>query len=405
MPNPFDLYDWQAEVLGRMKNGCILCGGVGSGKSRTALAYYFKTHGGYFCNGIFKPMDSPVPLYIITTATKRNKKEWHQELIPFEMSVDGNPPVVIDSWNNVKKYTKVKDAFFIFDEQRVISSGAWSKSFIKIAHQNQWILLTATPGDVWNDYAAVFIANGFYRNFTQFRDEHVSYIHIPNVSYAPIDHQHYRNVFKLIKEKEDILVDMDYHRPTEIHEETLYVDYDKILYRSIGKFRRDPWTDEPIENASAMCFILRKIANSAPGRKLAILDIVEEHPKVIIFYNYNYERDILRELPYPSGTVVAELSGHQHDPVPDSERWVYLVNYGSGAEGWNCITTDTMIFFSQNYSYKTMVQAMGRIDRVNTKFKDLYYYHIKTKAPIDLAIARALQSKKNFSEGRYFSKI
>ena len=62
------------------------------------------------------------------------------------------------------------------------------------------------------------------------------------------------------------------------------------------------------------------------------------------------------------------------------------------------------MFFSQNYSFKVMEQAAGRIDRLNTPYTNLYYYHLKTRSGIDLAISRALAEKKQFNETRYLRK-
>lgn len=395
------LRDYQLDAVERMKNGCILCGGVGSGKSRTALAYYYKRHGGILNSDNYIPMKKPIrDLYIITTARKRDTAEWEGELAPFLLSPNKDAnyyknEVVIDSWNNIGKYSEVKDAFFIFDEQRVVGSGAWVKAFLKITKSNDWILLSATPGDTWEDYIPVFIANGFYRNRTQFKTEHMIITWV-NGKYPKVDR--YINTGRLIRLRNNILVDMDFKRLTESHHEDIYVGYDILEYKTVTRKRWNPFKNEPIANASELCYIWRKIVNSDESRQIALLELFEKHPKVIVFYNFDYELDILKNLYYGDDVVIAEWNGHKHQPVPTSDSWVYLVQYTAGAEGWNCISTDTIIFYSQNYSYKIMAQSAGRIDRMNTPYLDLYYYHLKSCAPIDLAISKALSEKRNFNE-------
>ena len=137
---------------------------------------------------------------------------------------------------------------------------------------------------------------------------------------------------------------------------------------------------------------------------MRLLEIVEDHPKAIIFYNFDYELEILRNLYYGEDVEIAEWNGHKHQPIPRGDKWIYLVQYTAGAEGWNCITTDTIIFYSQNYSYKVLKQASGRIDRLNTPYTDLYYYHLVSKSGIDLAISRALKNKKQFNETRFVNE-
>ena len=402
------LRDYQLDAIKCMKNGCILCGGVGSGKSRTSLAYYYMRYGGDIFSKGYTLMKDPKDLYIITTARKRDTCEWEEELPIFLLGNGGKPyksKVVIDSWNNIKKYVGVSDAFFIFDEQRVVGSGTWVKSFLKITKSNEWILLSATPGDNWRDYIPVFIANGFYKNRTEFNQSHV--VFKPYSNFPQIDR--YVNVGRLIRLRNSILVNMDFHRDTVSHHEEIEVSYDILAYKSVMRNRWDIFKDEPIENAGGYCNVLRHIVNSSESRQLAVMEIVEKHPKAIIFYNYDYELDILKKLAYPPGTVVAEWNGHKHQEIPETDAWVYLVQYNAGAEGWNCVRTDTIIFYSQNYSYKIMVQASGRIDRMNTPYRDLYFYHLKSKSGIDLAISRALREKKKFNEdkfaGGYFKEV
>lgn len=381
------LFPHQQKALGEMKNGCILCGGVGSGKSRTALAYFWTR----VCRGNLAPLrrsKTDVDLYIITTARKRDTGEWQAEADVF-----GLKPV-IDSWNNVGKYTEIKQAFFIFDEQRVVGSGKWVKAFLKIAKVNQWILLTATPGDTWMEYVPVFIANGFYRNRTDFCYQHVVWSRFSK--YPKVDK--YFNQGTLLLHRKDILVDMPFEKHTEPHHEYIYLPYDEALSKAVIRNRWNPYLDEPLKDAGDLCRVLRRISNEDPSRFDEVCDILAKKKRAIIFYNFDFELDILRKLP----TTVKEWNGHNHDDLPPGDEWAYLVQYNAGAEGWNCITTDTTIFYSQSYSYKQMTQAAGRIDRLNTPYKDLYYYHLSSKSKIDTAIARALKAKKNFNENDFF---
>lgn len=401
----------QIDALDQIQNGCIVHGGTGSGKSRTALAYYYQQNGGKIrvidenLAELTCDMRAPMDLYIITTAQKRDKLEWEGEMTPFLLST--NPDVnyyknkvVVDSWNCIKKYKEVRNAFFIFDEQRVVGSGAWVKAFLKIAKYNHWILLSATPGDTWSDYIPVFIANGFYKTRTEFKQEHI--IYKPFTKFPQIDR--YINTGRLIRLRDRILIDMDFDRPTIQHHEYIYTTFDKEAYRQILKTRWNPFAEKPIETPGEFCQCLRRTVSETDSRQLAMLELFEKHPKLIVFYNFDYEREILLNLGYGDDVEVAEWSGHKHQPVPTSDRWVYLVQYNAGAEGWNCTTTDTIVFYSENYSYKMMEQSAGRIDRMNTTFVNLYYYHLTSHSSIENAVRRALMAKKQFNETRFIGK-
>ena len=397
---PF-LAEHQKEAATKMFSGCILNGGVGSGKSRTGLYYYCKQQGGDM--DPYVPMKNPKDLYIITTAKKRDSLEWQQEMLPFYLTTDEKEniwyknKVVVDSWNNITKYVGIKDAFFIFDEDRVTGSGVWVKSFYKITKVNEWIILSATPGDTWQDYIPVFLANGFYKNKTEFIREHVIYSRF--TKYPKIDR--YVNTGRLIRLRNKILIDMDVTRHTVPHHEDIYVNYQISKYKDAIRNRWDPYKNEPIQQASGLCYVLRRIVNEDESRQMALMEILEDTPRAIIFYNFAYELDIIMKIAQAADIETAQWNGHKHQPVPDGDRWVYLVQYTAGCEGWNCIKTNTIIFYSQNYSYKVMQQASGRIDRLNTPYTDLYYYHLKSRSGIDLAISRALSEKKQFNEGKF----
>ena len=324
MREPF-LYDYQMDAVKKMRNGCILNGGVGSGKSRTGLYYYFKEQGGSI-DPDYVPMKNPKDLYIITTAMKRDSLEWEGELTHYLIST--NPElsryknkVVIDSWNNIKKYKDVHGAFFIFDEDRVTGKGTWVKTFLNISRKNNWIILSATPGDTWEQYIPVFVANGFYKNKTEFTREHCIYSRY--TKYPKIER--YINTGRLIKLRNQILVDMDFSRKTIPHHEDVYVTYDISKYKEAMRTRWDPFKDEPIQQASGLCYVLRRIVNEDESRQVALMELAEKHPRIIVFYNFDYELDILKGLYYGDNCKIAEWNGHLHQPIPESKHWVYLV--------------------------------------------------------------------------------
>lgn len=370
-----ELYPYQRKAVDRLHNGSVLCGKVGSGKSLTGLFYYMENH-----------IDKP--LYIITVAKKRNDREWHRD---FEaLGIDG----VVDSWNNIEKYTDVKDAFFIFDEQRAIGYGKWGMAFIHIARKNNWIMLTATPGDVWMDWMCIFIANNFYRNKTDFVDQHVEYN--PYSKFPQI--RRYHKTDKLERFRKYLAVPMQDFRTTKLNRKYINADFDKDLYQTVVKTRFNPYTKEPIMNASEFTQVLRRIINTSERRRIHAKQEIMTRDKVIVFYNYTYELDILKEICQELDRAYYQWNGQKHEAIPDAETWVYLVQYTAGAEGWNCITTDTILFYSLNYSYRIMEQSEGRINRVNTSFENLYYVYLKSPASIDDAIERSIRSKKKFNE-------
>lgn len=514
-----DLAPHQQKAVSELHNGSILAGGVGVGKSRTALSYFYTK----VCGGNYEDMQvtSPRDIYVITTPKKRNTLDWEAEAVKFgisrlrETSVFGIQ-LTVDSWNNLWKYVDVKDAFFIFDEQRVVGSGAWTKAFIKIARENQWILLSATPGDTWMDYIPVFVANGYYKNRSEFIARHVIYKTFHK--FPKVDR--YIDVNRLVKIRNAVLVTMPYQKHTVRHMRDVLVDYDQELMQKVMKQRWHVYDSRPLRDVSELFGVMRKVANSNASRLQEVSKLMTLHPRLIVFYTFDYELEILRTLastPHPGtelkethdlaeeltpksvslqdasqshvsedplkGTIwesgydeelelrvaregnsewksskparttlspqlsdstssstsssdvlvvesnspqrilqggtttttasmesgstfqVAEWNGHNHDEIPNTERWLYLVQYTAGSEGWNCVETDAICFYSQTYSYKMFYQAQGRIDRLDTPFKDLWYYNLVSKAPIDLAIKKCLKEKRSFNEASFSVNI
>jgi hypothetical protein len=370
------LYSHQEEALGLLQSGKVLVGGVGSGKSRVGASW-----------ALSQADESKI--IVITTARKRDSLEWEGEFAALGADFE---EVIIESWNNISKFEDCCLNVFIFDEQRVVGSGTWVKSFLKIAENNQWILLSATPGDVWLDYVPLFIANGYYKNRTEFAERHIVWDRF--AKYPKV--KKYLDEGLLEARRRKILVPMPAERHTRRNRSYIPMEYDKEIYESIAKKRVDPWTGEPYRNAAGVCYGLRKCVNSDRSRVDHIRLVARKRKKLIVFYNFNYERDILLEL--RDEFTVAEWNGHNHEPIPSTDSWVYLVQYTAGAEGWNCVETDTIVFYSLNYSWKILEQAEGRIDRINTPFTDLHYFYFFSESGIDSAIQKAVQEKGVFNE-------
>jgi hypothetical protein len=382
-PKVLELMEHQKEALRCLENGNILFGGVGSGKTATALAYYLLK-------------EEPKDIYVITTAKKRDSLDWDREGAKFgigrERSGTVSGTITIDSWNNIGSYVGIQGAFFIFDEQRLVGHGAWVKTFLKIVKHNNWIMLTATPGDVWLDYAPVFIANGWYKNITDFKMQHV--IYAPFLNFPKV--QRYVGTAKLEKLRNKILVEMPYLKHTNRILNFLPVGYDEVMFRRILKSRWNIYEDRPIKDANELFRVIRRLVNSDPSRLEMVRKLMMCHAKLIVFYNFNYELEILRGL--GDEIALAEWNGHRKQLIPNTDNWVYLVQYNSGSESWNCTETDAMILYSLTYSYKNYIQCMGRIDRLDTKFVDLYYYIFVSMAFNDKAVRKALEEKRSFNE-------
>ena len=402
MPN-IELAPHQRKAARELHNGAILKGGVGTGKTRTAMYYYFTAvcNGRVSVNGKGDTLapQRPRDIYVITTAKKRDDLDWEQEAAHFGVSTNreislGGVQIKVDSWNNIENYAGIKNAFFVFDEQRLVGNGAWVKAFYKIAEQNEWIMASATPGDTWMEYIPVFVANGYYKNRTEFIREHV--IFKPFSKFPKIDR--YVNQGRLIKYRKELLVEMPFKRHTVRHVKPVITEYDRELMKKAMVDRWHVYEDRPIRDVGELFIVMRKIVNSDPDRITKVLEIFEKHPRLIIFYNFDYELENLRAMGAELEVPMREWNGHKHEAIPDSDSWIYLVQYTAGAEGWNCVTTDATVYFSLNYSWKINEQGKGRIDRMNTLYKDLHYYILRSDSAIDTAITRALAMKQNFNE-------
>jgi hypothetical protein len=421
-----ELYEHQEKALAKLSNGKILWGGVGSGKTIVAVKYYMK-------------VEADADVYVITTAKKRDSLDWQKEFARVAVGKHLNATVAgqltIDSWNNIGKYRDVQNAFFIFDEQRLVGSGQWSSVFINIARRNRWILLSATPGDTWMDYIPIFVANGFYKNRSEFKRQHVvysAYTKFPKV-------ERYLDVRRLVEHRDAILVEMPFTRATTRHTKTIDVEYDRELFEQAVKHRWNPFENQPLKDVAELFRVMRQIVNSDGTRIETVSELMDRHPRLIVFYNFDYELEALRTLTsttltstksggfkknpgsirngstgelermssFSSGseTILAEWNGHRHQVIPDVERWLYLVQYQAGAEGWNCTDTDAMCFYSLPYSWKLWEQAHGRIDRINTTFSDLWYYILLSNSAIDSMIMKCLEQKRSFNERKWVSSL
>jgi hypothetical protein len=378
-----ELHQHQIDAIAKLSSGKVLVGGVGSGKSIASLAY-------------FTAIDPTRKIVVITTAKKRDSGEWFEDAMLMSLRNE----LVVDSWNNIKKYVD-EHAFFIFDEQKIVGKGAWVKAFWSIAENNHWILLSATPADTWMDLMPIFVANGFYKNQTEFNNTHVVWDRF--VKYPKVDR--YVDEWMLIAHRQAIYVEMPRPVVAERVIHNYIVEYNKEEERRLLQDRWNFYEDQPVKDAGELMRLLRKSTNEDPSRMEQIRKILGKVDRLIIFYNLDYELEILRMLHTELDIPVAEWNGHRHQDIPNSEKWVFLVQYQAGSEGWNCISTNHILFYSLPYSYRWLEQAMGRIDRLNTPFRELHYHILKSRSKFDQGIDKRLRRKKNFNVAAFAKSI
>ena len=198
---------------------------------------------------------------------------------------------------------------------------------------------------------------------------------------------------------------MNVERKVKSNRIDVLLDYNKEEYNKITKDRWDIFNEQPIENASQFTQLQRRIVNGDSSRSEKLKELLLTYKKIIVFYNFNYERDSMIELFDEMHISYGELNGHNHTNIPKKDEWVYIVQYNSGSEGWNCIETNVMVFYSLSYSYRMMHQAAGRINRRNTPYEDLYYFYFYSNSTIDKAILKSLEKKKDFNEKKYYEKM
>ena len=197
---------------------------------------------------------------------------------------------------------------------------------------------------------------------------------------------------------------MHFERKTKRHRQFIPSNYDTNLYEKVMRDRWNVFEDKPIENGSEFLQLLRKIVAMDEDRIFNAKFLMDIHDRLIIFYNYNYERDVLIQIAKDLGKQYWEWNGHAHQEVPNKEKWLYIVQYTAGAEGWNCISTNVILFYSMNYSFKIVEQAEGRIDRLNTSYNDLEYYFLTSESQIEKDIFKAVQTKQKFNESAWLKR-
>lgn len=408
-----ELRDFQKDCVAQLRSGKVLAAGVGAGKSVMALYWYVSTQ----CRTrrsrnqvgeLFRILKGSPDLVVITTAKKRDSGEWSEEFARFALKEGvnhgmGGVTVTVDSWNNIGKYVDAdRNTVFIFDEQRAIGHGAWSKAFVRIARSHPWIMLSATPADDWKDWCPVMVADGFYRNRTDFFRRHAIYSRY--TTYPKITSWYDTHQLEVVRDR--ILVTCEVPRQTERHDIELGTGYNKTAVKTMMKERVDPETGEPFMNASQLCYAIRKVVNCDPSRMDMARDVFEDHGRVIVFYSLRAELELIHMAAGMAGiSEVGAYNGSTHDEVPTGNRWVYAVQYNAGAEGWNCTTCNTILFWDLPYSYRQLEQAKGRIDRLNTPYRNLFYYSMTSNAKIDLAIKRALRLKKDFNAAAFMKGL
>lgn len=397
------LYKLQEKILNKSKENYLFHLGTGTGKTIIALHHYIK-------------YSYPLDLIIIAPAVKVKEGGWDREIkfVFNELGLE-MPKYEVVSYSKLKKYV-AKKGHYIFDECHYIKNstslrGKISKELVK-KYATCFSLLSATPASKWEEWCNYFILWGICKNKTEF---YKRYVVMGRQRYGSIEFNTvvgYQNT-ELLKEHIKRRTSKKYTVNDMVEMPDLIEQYIEFKCSSeYKKIKNDRIMESngsiiKLDTISKLYSTLRQQANITD--KLEYLEYIinsNEEDNVLIFYNFNYEKDmIINYLKSKKIKVDYIINGvTKNYPIKENfeliNNTVTLVQIQAGGTGIELTYINKVVYFSPTYSYQDYIQSIGRAYR-NGQENKVLVYKFKVLNSIETDIWECLERKEDFNERLY----
>lgn len=405
-----NLYPYQEKYLENMPKWALFAADLGVGKTAMSICHYIR-HA------------YPQPLLIVGPAAKMRTGDWEQELqdvfIAYELEL---PEIILISYEKLRlmdketrrprwwQYTSARNGgkkYAIIAEEVHYCKNPQSKQSKAVYEMTRGCdFFVGLSGSLlpngWIDFAGYSKLFGYVNGITEFKRKYcvyqdykgfpelVKYVNVPEM-----ESQLRRVAYKLSRDKAAELPSQQKIR-VDIH-------MDRKLakrYQTIRLTKKDPRTDELLDNSSRLLSVLRQ--STTDGRLDNLVSIVgDTSDNIIVFYNYISERNAILKALKDSGKNILRYDGDVHDTLPSSDAdirdTVLVAHYKSASTGLNLQWANVTIYFSPSYSYQEFEQSIGRTHR-NGQTKKCLYYLFNMKGTIDRTVWDCLKTKRDFND-------
>ena len=425
------LYQYQEDYISKLPNSCIMAADLGTGKTLMSLAHWERQQTGR-------------NLLIVAPAAKIRTMDWQEEALRwFEGSYitgeDGTVQIIDDdrvfatitfmSYESLRlmdrktkrprhwQFTGARNGGKVYDviadECHALKNptSKQSKALQEIKKSGgSFIGLSGTPmPNGWIDFAGYSVLFGFTRGVTEFKKKYCVYQDfkgfpelVKYINVSELEYQLSRCAFKLSREQ---AAELPSRRMFGIN---IHMDSKTSKrYQTMRLTKKDPRTDELLDNSSRLLSVLRQSTTEARLDNLVSI-VGDTSDNIIVFYNYKSERAAILKALKDSGKTILRYDGDVHDKLPASDAEIHdtvlVAHYKSASTGLNLQWANVTIYFSPTYSYQEFEQSIGRTHR-NGQTKKCLYYLFNVKATVDRTVWDCLKDKRDFNDKLWKDQI
>lgn len=407
------LYDYQEQYIRRLPASCIMAADLGTGKTLMSLAHWERRNTGR-------------PLLVVAPASKIRTGDWEAEAKRwFQLAM---PDITYISYESLRlmdketrrprhwQFTGLRNGSVIYDviadECHALKNpqSKQSRAIYEITRSGGlFIGLSGTPmPNGWIDFAGYSKIFNFTRGITEFKNRFCNYVDYKGFP----ELKSYNDIPTLESQLRKCAFKLDRDQAAELPNRSMLGVNIKLtpkiskLYYQMKLSRKDPRTDELLDNSTRLLSILRQSTTNA--RLDSLLSIVNDtSDNIVIFYNYISERKAILKALAKSEKTILRSDGDQHDKLPAAganiQNTILVAHYKSGSTGLNLQWANVTVYFSPTYSYQEFEQSVGRTHRHGQTKKCLYYL-FNVRNTVDRDIWTCLREKRDFNEKLWASE-